>query len=46
MSFYLALAAAVGTALSLILHALGAKSARAEKVAEVIDRAEALLPKP
>lgn len=50
MQFYLSLVAAIGTAVSLILHALGAKSAKAEKVAEAIDKAEAaaapILPKP
>ena len=45
MTFYLALAAAVGTALSLVLHALGKKYPKAEAVAEKIDDAEKLLPK-
>jgi hypothetical protein len=45
MTFYLALAAALGSALSLILHALGGKYPKAEKVAEAIDEAEALAAK-
>ncbi len=46
MVFYLALAAAIASALSLVLHAVGTKSARAEKIAEDVDKVKDLIPKP
>lgn len=44
MTFYLALGAAVAAALSLVLHALGAKYPKAEVIAEDIDKVKDLLP--
>lgn len=46
MDFYIALAGALMGALSLILHAVGKRSAKAESLAEKVDEVDALLPKP
>lgn len=40
MTFYIAVFSAVASALSLVLHALGAKYPKAEQAAEDVDKAE------
>ncbi len=44
LGFYLTLAAAVMSALSLVLHAVGVKSPKAEAMAEDVDKVRAAMP--